>query len=407
MRPAAPPEVALVGQTPAVDTPLPRSAFATTERWAYLNHAGVAPPSLPAVEAMHRCALESAAGGGLADEAHDARTEEIREAAARLMGVPAADVAFVKNTTEGLGFVASGLTWAEGDRVVVPDLEFPSTLYPWLALRDRGVVVDLVAPRGEGRVLPVSSFAEVIAAGPPPKVVVTSWVQFGRGWRTDLAGLAEVCHDAGALLCADVIQGLGVVPASLDEWGVDFAMADAHKWLVGPLGVGVLYVRGACLDRLRPLEPGWASVAHRAEWDNLELVWDPTARRLEGGSLNSTGIHAMGASIDLLLEAGVERVWTHVSALCDRLREGLAGAGARVLSDGSPDGRSGIVTFLLPGHDPAEMVTELRAGGMVCSPRGGGVRVSPHGYNTPAEIDRLVAVVAEGAERAGRPAGRR
>ncbi|MGH9281798.1 MAG: aminotransferase class V-fold PLP-dependent enzyme, partial [Acidimicrobiales bacterium] len=185
----------------------------------------------------------------------------------------------------------------------------------------------------------------------------------------------------------------------LEAWGVDFAMADSHKWVLGPLGVGVLYVRGACLDLLRPLEPGWASVAHRSTWENRELVWDDCARRLEGGSLNSSGIHAMGASVDLILATGVGRIWAHVSALCDRLRDGLAAAGATVLSDPAPEGRSGIVTFTLPGHDPGRLVTDLRAEGIVCSPRAGGVRVSPHGYNEEAEIDALVEAVA--ARRGG------
>ena len=377
-----------------MEPPLPRDAFRSTRRWVYLNHAGTAPMSMPAVEAMHHCALQSAAGGSVTDDDVVGRAEEVRAASARLMGVPVTDVAFVKNTTEGLGFVANGLTWTEGDRVVVPDLEFPSTLYPWLALRDRGVIVDLVAPAGPGRVLPVEAFADVIAAGPPPKVVATSWVQFGRGWRTDLAALSAVCRDVGALLCADVIQGLGLVPADLEAWGVDFAMADAHKWMLGPLGVGVLYVRGSRLDLLRPLEPGWASVVHREDWDNLDLVWSDDARRLEGGSLNLTAVHAMGASSDLLLAAGVDTVWGHVSALCDRLRSGLAGAGAVVLSDGSPAGRSGIVTFSVDGHDPVELVGGLRDRGIVCAPRAGGVRVSPHGYNTVEEMDRLVDAVA-------------
>lgn len=377
-----------------MDTPLDRSSFPVTRTWNYLNHAGTAPPSGPAVDAMHRCGIESAGGGSVVFEAHAGRAEEIRATAATLMGVPTADVAFVKNTTEGLGFVANGLSWAPGDRVVVPDLEFPSTLYPWLALQDRGVVVDLVPTSGPGRALPVDAYAEVVAAGPPPKVVATSWVQFGRGWRTDLAALGQLCADTGALLCADVIQGLGVMPAEFEAWGVDFAMADAHKWLLGPLGQGVLYVRGSVLDRLRPLEPGWASVAHREDWENQELVWADGARRLEGGSANLIGIHGMGASIDLLLAAGVDRIWAHVSALCDRLREGLAGAGACVLSDGSKAGRSGIVTFSLEGVDPALLYSALRGEGMVCAPRAGGVRVSPHGYTTADDIDALVAAVA-------------
>lgn len=377
-----------------VDTPLARSDFPVTGNWTYLNHAGTAPPSGPAVDAMHRCAVESAGGGSMVFAAHEARAEEIRAAAARLMGVPGGDVAFVKNTTEGLGFVANGLDWAPGDRVVVPDHEFPSTIYPWLALRDRGVVVDLVPTAGPGRALTLDAYAAVVAAGPAPKVVATSWVQFGRGWRIDLAGLAQVCRDAGALLCADVIQGLGVVPADFEAWGVDFAMADAHKFLLGPLGIGVLYVRGSCLDRLRPLEPGWASVAHREEWDNRELVWADGARRLEGGSANLTGIHAMGASIDLLLDAGVDRVWAHVSSLCDRLREGLASAAATVWSDASPEGRSAIVTFSVDGTDPVALSEDLRAAGIVCAPRAGGIRVSPHGYTTGDEVDALVAAVA-------------
>lgn len=388
-----------------MDPPLARSAFPVTSNWSYLNHAGTAPPSGPAVEAMHRCAVDSAGAGTLACEAHDQRAEEIRAAAARLMGVPTDDVAFVKNTTEGLGFVANGLPWVPGDRVVVPDHEFPSTLYPWLALQDLGVVVDLVPTSGPGRVLAVDAYAEVVAAGPPPKVVATSWVQFGRGWRTDLAALGQVCRDAGALLCADVIQGLGVVPADFEAWGVDFAMADAHKWLLGPMGVGVLYVRGACLDRLRPLEPGWASVAHREQWDNRELVWADGARRLEGGSANMIGIHAMGASIDLLLETGVDSIWAHVSTLCDRLREGLTAAGATVLSDGSGAGRSAIVTFSVPGDDPDAVVSALRGEGIVCVPRGGGVRVSPHGYNTADEMDALVTAVASRTPTHGQRAG--
>jgi cysteine desulfurase/selenocysteine lyase len=290
--------------------------------------------------------------------------------------------------------VANGLSWSPGDRVVVPDLEFPSTLYPWLALQDRGVVVDRVVPQGPGRCLPVKAFAEVVAGGPPPRVVATSWVQFGRGWRTDLPALAEITHDAGALLCVDVIQGLGVAPADFDAWGVDFAMADAHKWLLGPQGIGVLYVRGTCLEQLRPLEPGWASVAHREEWDNLELVWDDSARRLEGGTQNMVGIHGLGASIDLLLGLGMEAVWEHVLALTDQACEGLEQAGATVMSDRSPGGRSGVVTFAVDGYDPVTIVDALKAQGVVCSPRGGGVRLSPHGYNTGEEIDRLVEVVA-------------
>ncbi|WP_037320662.1 aminotransferase class V-fold PLP-dependent enzyme [Amycolatopsis orientalis] len=376
-------------------TPLPRERFPAANRWAYLNHAGICPLPTSSVEAMHRQAVEVSLDGEFTYAAHSEAVERARVSAATLMGVPARDVAFVKNTSTGLGFVANGLEWSAGDRVVIPDLEFPSTLYPWLALADRGVVVDRVRPDGPGGRLTTEAFAEVIAAGPPPRLVVTSWVQFGRGWRVDLAALSRLCREAGALFCVDVIQGLGVLPARLADWGVDFAMADGHKWLLGPQGCGVLYVRESCLDLLRPLEPGWNSVVHREEWDNLAYAPDDTARRLEGGMPNIAGILGLGASIDLLLSAGVDEIWSHVDGLGDRLSAGLTEIGATVLTDRAEGHRSGIVSAHVDGPPVPLLAERLKSRGIAVSARSGGLRVSPHGYNTEEDIDRLIGALKE------------
>lgn len=374
------------------EPPLPRHQFPITDRLCYLNHAGVGPLPQVAVDAITASSVDYRDEGGRAWARSEELDEQVRVQAARLMGVPADDVAFVKNTTEGLGFVASGLDWNAGDRVVTANREFPSTVYPWLNLRDLDVTVDLVEPVGEGLTLPIDLLAEAIAAA-PTRLVVLSWVQFGRGWRTDLAALSQLCKDHGALLCVDVIQGLGVIPAELERWGVDFASADSHKWMLGPHGIGVFYVAERCREMLRPLEPGWLSVSHRDDFDNLELVYDDSARRFEGGSPNVITIAGMGASIDLLLDAGVENVWAHVDGLCDRLVDGLSTVGARVLSDRSPEGRSAIVTFDVPGTDSEVLAERLDTEGVVCSPRGGGIRVAPHGYNTADEIDSMVDLV--------------
>jgi selenocysteine lyase/cysteine desulfurase len=292
------------------------------------------------------------------------------------------------------------LDWAPGDRVVVPDLEFPSNVYPWLALREFGVEVDLVRPLGDGGTLPIAEFERVLASGPPPKVVAVSWVQYGRGWRTDIAALARLSHDAGALLCVDAIQGLGVLPAALADWNIDFAMAGGYKWLLGPEGVGVFYIAEHVRDRLRPLEPGWASVAHRGDYDNLDLVWADSARRFEAGSPNMIGTMAFGASLQLLLDAGVDAIWSHVDGLCDRLVEGLTAIeGVRVLSDRSSEGRSGIVTFAIDGVSSNELAEQLKRADFVCGSRGGGIRIAPHGYNTVDEIDALVAAAADQQNR--------
>jgi selenocysteine lyase/cysteine desulfurase len=365
-------------------TAIARELIPAARRWAYLNHAGICPLPRPSVDAMHRRAIEVSLDGEFTYGEHSAEIERVRAMAARLMGVPGRDVAFVRSTSAGLGAVANGLTWSPGDRVVVPDREFPSTLYPWLALADRGVVVDRV-----GGPLTTEAFTRRLHAGPPPRLVVTSWVGFGHGWRVDLAELGRACREVGALLCVDVIQGLGVIPARLAEWGVDFAMADGHKWLLGPEGSGLLYVRGSRLDLLRPLEPGWNSVAHREQWDNLDLVLDDTARRLEGGMPNVTGIAALGASIGLLLAAGVERIWAHVDRLCDMVCDALTDLGARVVSDRSAAHRSGIVAVHLDGPPVALVAQRLKAAGVAVSARAGALRISPHGYNTEQDIHRL------------------
>ena len=375
-----------------VNPPIPRAAFAVTESLAYLNHAGVAPLSRPAFAAMTASADEAAHLGSLACDAADETREDIRGAAAELMRVPVEGVAFVKNTTEALGFVANGLSWSPGDRVLVPAHEFPSTIYPWLALADRGVEAERLAPVNDAGEVPLESYEAALAAG-RVRLVCVSWVQFGRGWRTDLGALGALCREHGALLCADVIQGLGVIPADLRAWGVDFAMADAHKWLLGPEGAGVFYVAPEHVESLRVLEPGWNAVAHRREWDNREWIPDSTARRFEGGTMSVAGIAAMGASIGLLLGTGVGRVWSHVDRWCDRLAAELEARGLPMLSCREGEGRSAIVTFGVGDSEPAAVVAGLAEAGVVCSPRGGGIRVSPHGYNDDADLDRLLAAL--------------
>jgi selenocysteine lyase/cysteine desulfurase len=375
-------------------TPLPREQFPVVERYRYFDHAGIAPITKAAGDAMRWWTDRYERQGSLDYDELEMRMDRARRSAAALCGVRVDDLAFVKNTTEGLGFVASGLRWQRGDRVVVPDREFPSTIYPWLSLRDLGVEVDRVTPEGEGGALAVDAFASVIASGRPPKVVATSWVHYGRGWRTDLERLADVCHDNGALLCVDAMQGVGVIPAHFATWNVDFAVVGPHKWLCAPRGVGIFYVAPGVRDRLRPLEPGWASVAHRGAWTNLDLVWDGSARRFEGGSPNEAGIVALGASIDVLLRAGIDRVWNHVDMLCDRLIDGLRALGrVRFLSDRSAEGRSAIVTFAVDGVPSTDVAAYLQRERFACAPRGGGIRLSPHGYMDESDVDALVESV--------------
>jgi len=180
-------------------------------------------------------------------------------------------------------------------------------------------------------------------------------------------------------------------------------MAGAHKWMLGPEGIGVLYVADRVRDQLRPVEPGWASMAHDADYDNLAIEWHDSARRYEGGTANNAGTAAFDASLRLIAGTGVANIWHHVDAVCDHLVAALAPIPrVGVLSDRSQDGRSGIVSIRIDGQPSEELARILNAQHFVCSARGGGVRIAPHGYNTADEIDALVSSVAAAADEQDR-----
>jgi selenocysteine lyase/cysteine desulfurase len=365
-----------------------RSFFPVTRNLVYLNHAGVAPISSRAEEALRRYLRESTERGAFDyPRAYDAEIERVRGRAALLLGARAEEIAFVKNTTEGLGLVAAGLDWRSGDQVITCDLEYPSNVYPWWSLRGRGV--ETVMLRGsEGR-LPLERVDEALRA-PRARLLAISSVQFGSGFRSDLEALGKLCRERGVLLCVDAIQSLGVLPLDVEACGIDFLSADGHKWILSVEGCGLFYCSRRVLDLVEPRVVGWRSVADNTDFDRYQTALQPTAGRFEEGTPNTPGIFALGAAIDLLLELGVGAVGRRVLSLTDHLVEGLRARGANVLSPRGPGEASGIVSFALPREEPAETVRRLRARRIFTVERRGGVRASPHFYNTTEELDQLL-----------------
>lgn len=370
-----------------------RSQMPVTDKWAYFDHGAVAPLPEPTRAAIAAWLQESAHEGDVLWPEWSQQVERTRLAAAALVGAGAEEVALVPNTTTGIGLVAEGFPWKTGDNVVTLANEFPSNLYPWLNLASRGVETRRVPVEG-GRV-DLNRVEETIDER--TRLVSLSWVGFASGWRIDVAAAAEICHRKGCLFFLDAIQGLGVFPLDVKSSGIDFFAADGHKWLLGPEGAGILYIRREHLDLLRPLGLGWHSVVGGGSFTS-EMNLRPTAARYEGGTQNMAGMIGLGASFTLMSELGVgtasSPVGDLVLSITDYACERLASLGAELLSPREGDHRSGIVTFQIPGHDPAEIRKALLAAGVVTSCRGGGVRISPHGYNTRDEIDRFVAVLA-------------
>ncbi|MDJ0849824.1 MAG: aminotransferase class V-fold PLP-dependent enzyme [Myxococcota bacterium] len=365
-----------------------RSFFPVSDELAYLNHAGVAPISSRVEEALARYAGEASRRGAWRyGEFFDAEIERVRGRAAELLGATPEEVAFVKNTTEGLGLVATGLDWRRGDQVVTCDLEYPSNVYPWWTLADRGV--ETVMLRGRDGRLPLSAVEEALSS-PRARLLALSSVEFGSGFRNDLDALGRLCRERGVLFCLDAIQSVGCLPTDVEASGVDFLAADGHKWLCSVEGAGLFFCSRRVIDRVTPRIVGWRSVTDNLDYDRYHTELQPGAGRFEEGTPNTAGIFALGAAIDLLLEIGVEAIAQRVLALTDRLVEGLEARGAHLLSPREPGEASGIVSFQLGGEAPKRTAARLRAAGVFVVVRRGGVRASPHFYNDESDIDRLL-----------------
>ena len=365
-----------------------RNYFPVTRELAYLNHAGVAPISTRVEEALLRYSGEATQGGAFRYDAYfDAEIERVRDRAATLLGAETEEVAFVKNTTEGLGIVAAGLDWKRGDQVVTCDLEYPSNVYPWWSLRSRGV--ETVMLRGRDGRLPLEAVEDALRS-PRARLLALSSVEFGSGARNDLTALGKLCREHGVLFCVDAIQSLGCFPFDVENDGIDFLAADGHKWLLSMEGCGIFYCAKRVLDVVTPRVVGWRSVKNNRDFDRLHLDLQPDAGRFEEGTTNTAGIFGLGGAIDLLLELGIESIGRRVLELTDQLVEGLQERGAEILSPRAPAERSGIVSFRYGDEDPEHTARRLRKQKVFVVARRGGVRASPHFYNDPSDLERLL-----------------
>ncbi len=359
-------------------------------KWAYFDHAAVAPISGPAQAALVAWANDLAENG-CADWPRWARQlEQVRQSGARLLSAGPDEIALIRNTTEGISLVAEGFPWQPGDNVVVPADEFPSNLYPWMNLASRGVETRRV-PVEQGR-LDLDQLAAACDAR--TRIIAVSWVGYAGGWRNDVDALAELAHSRGALLFLDAIQGLGVFPLDVSRTPVDFLAADGHKWLLGPEGAGLFYVRREHLDRLRPIGVGWNSVVQAYDFQRIALDLKPTAARYEGGSYNMPGFMALGASLELLASWPTEQIAERILAVTDEICQRLSALGATIASCRQPPHASGIVSFELPGRNPVAVRKHCLEQHVLLSCRGGRLRVSPHAYTNADDIERLIAALA-------------
>jgi len=369
-----------------------RSLFPVTENYIYLNHSAVCPLSTRVRDAMNAL-VEDVLHHGSVNYRDWLRTyEDTRSSAARLVNASAHEIAFMRNTSDAISAVANGIDWREGDNVVTCSVEFPANVYPWMRLsQERGIRLKLAEER-EGRIDPDELLSKV---DEHTRVVTISWVQFASGFRADLAWIGRFCRERNIIFVVDVIQGLGGLKLDVERDYVDAFAADAHKYLLGPEGIALLFVSDRVIDRIKPTVVGWTSVKNYEQHLDYDLNYRDGALRFECGTLNSAGVYGLGAALDLFLEVGAAEVETYLLGLSDYIAERLSARGYEVISSRRQGETSGVVTCTHPQHSPRELHRLLLARNIITAPRANRLRISPHFYNTREEIDALIEALPD------------
>ncbi|HEV8660366.1 MAG TPA: aminotransferase class V-fold PLP-dependent enzyme [Thermoanaerobaculia bacterium] len=367
-----------------------RELFPVTRNVVYMNHAAVGPLSTRAYEAMERHARDQREFGALHWREWYHEYELLRQAAAHLINAGPDEIAILKNTSEGLSFVAEGFRWQPGDNVITTDLEFPSNFAPWKNLARRGVELRVVESRDGAYT--IDDMAKLIDAN--TRIVTVSSTAFHNGFTPDLDAIGELCARSDVLFCVDAIQSLGAIPIDVRRSKIAFLAADAHKWLCGPEGAATFYVAAEHRDKLDVLENGWSNIERRGKFINCSTDLLPDSRRFEAGSLNTNGIYGVRAAIELLQELGIVAISAEVKRIATLLADELERIGYRL---GTPRPiRSGIVAAIPPVVETNTLLRLhrlLEENGVVCAPREGMLRFAPHFYNDESDVGRVIEVL--------------
>jgi cysteine desulfurase / selenocysteine lyase len=359
-----------------------REQFPVTRELIYLNHAAVAPLCRPAAEAIKALADDVAQYGALHWDKWMECYEGLRQAAAKLIHASPREIAIVKNTSEGIATVAEGFDWRPGDRVVTFEEEFPANYYPWVRLQRRGVRVSSLCIYD-----PVEKIAGAVAGA---RLLAVSFVNYLSGHRVDLQAIGEVCRQHGCFFFVDAIQGLGAFPIDVDACNIDGLAADGHKWLLGPEGNGILYVRREWLDAIQPVEFGYTNTARYADYGVRDMTLRADSARYECGTLNTAGCFGLRAAIEFLLEVGIGNIASELLAITEQLTAGARRKGYQSMRGWTPETASGIVTLRHPSQDSRAIVSELKRRRILAAPRQGWIRMAPHFYISPEDIEQVL-----------------
>jgi len=370
-----------------------QSEFQIRQNRTYLNNASIAPMADRVVRAVDDF-MEDVRRTGRNNFPHWMRhaDTEVKDRIAKLIGAERAEIAFIKNTTEGLSIVANGVDWRDGDNVIIADIEYPSNVYCWMNLARRGVSIRWVRSRANGGKVPVDEIAGLIDAR--TRLISISAVQFSNGYRQDLELTGALCRKHGILLNLDVIQWLGSLHMDVSRYNVHFMSAGGHKWLMGPIGSGIFYCRKDALDLIHPWSVGFHTVDKSEDHMDYDFSkFRPNAGRFEEALVNYPGIRGLDAAIGMFLEVGTENLEKHVLHLTGLAADLARGKGYEVVSARAPKEASGILSLRHPSISGEDIRLKLDRERIDVAVRDGRVRISPAIHNDEADIERFAAAL--------------
>jgi cysteine desulfurase/selenocysteine lyase len=373
----------------------PREHFPHTSEVAYLNSGSIGLMPVPVQEAAAAFERDIWLRGttGFDEAAETGCLDAARTAAARLLHASPDDVAIVKSATEAFGLVAWWVHPLEETNVVTIDIEHPSTAYPWLRVaRETAAEARLVRVWDDPAALSLEAVAEHV--DDETSVLVVSYVQYSTGYRFVLRELAELAHAHGALLAVDATQAAGMAPVDVVADDIDVLVAGGYKWLCGPFGAAIAWLRPELRERFDPPFVGWRSTVEPYTFDARTMPLAPTARSMEYSTMSYGSAVALGEALEYVLDLGVDRVLAHDQSLATRLADGLDRLGATVLTPRDDAHRGGIVTARYPGRDGEAVAAQLNEAGVIVSPRFGATRFSLHYFNDEEDVDRALDMLA-------------
>lgn len=376
------------------DEELRQREFPVAREKIYLAHAGVCPLPRRVAEAVQHYAGRCTLGDQEAMVPPEMQMLRTRELAARLLGTETSEIALVGPTSLALSYVAAGLKFRKGDNILVYFEDYPSNVYPWMALAEQGVQVRFLNVRELGRIRNIDVQGQV---DENTRLVALASCHFVSGWRIDIEAIGRYLRQRKILFCVDGIQTVGAFPTPLAN--IDFLAADSHKWMLGPCAAGLLYVRQELQEKLRPRVFGWHNVRCPNFTTQETLVHPPDARRYEAGTANLLGLAGLHAALELLLELGVDNIAAELQRKRAWLVPALQTRGYTVLQPEAPPPNAGaITTFHRPGTDLAALHQKLLDAGVITSLRADRtgqqyIRLSPHFYNSDAELNRMLELL--------------